>query len=531
MPDTLTQPVSASENTYDQVPYESHPFSGSHPDRLATVATLFGLRPAPIQHCRVLELGCASGGNLIPMGEQLPESQFLGIDFSAQQIADGQQLIEHLGLSNVELRHASILDVDEDYGLFDYIITHDVYSWVPPEVQEKILDLVAHHLHPHGVAYISYNTYPGWHMRGLIHELMRFHTEHFASPTVRTRQARAILDFLASSVRQDGSAYSALLKSELETLQRQPDSHLFHEHLEEVHAPLFFHEFVERLDAHQLQYLGESRLGSMALSGFQADVAKALRILATDQVQAEQYMDFLRNRTFRQTLVCRQGLPVNWSVPPDVLRKLYFASRCVPVNDPGPLQSENPVTYRTPAGATLTTATPLIKSALRCLREAWPRALAFDRLRQLAHQRLGEPCEQAPARDLQVLGVGLLDGHVAADLVDLHAAPIPCVPSAGDRPVVSLLARLQAARGPLVTNRRHEAVRVSNFDRRLLPFLNGQHDRESILDDLVEAARNGIMEVQREDEVLTDPQAIRIALNVVLEQALKGLAMNALLVG
>src|SRR5437868_4374710 len=81
-------------NAYDEVPYRSYPYAQSHPARMATLAALFGLRPAPVQTARVLELGCCTGGNLIPMAERLPEAQFVGVDFSARQIRDAQETIQ-----------------------------------------------------------------------------------------------------------------------------------------------------------------------------------------------------------------------------------------------------------------------------------------------------------------------------------------------------------------------------------------------------------------------------------------------------
>ena len=47
---------------------------------------LFGLNTAAPTQCRVLELGCAAGLNLIAMAALLPESTFVGIDLSPVQI-------------------------------------------------------------------------------------------------------------------------------------------------------------------------------------------------------------------------------------------------------------------------------------------------------------------------------------------------------------------------------------------------------------------------------------------------------------
>src|SRR5262245_39050357 len=148
--------------SYDEVPYASHPFAQTHPDRLATIATLFGMRPQAVEQCRVLELGCAAGGNLIPMAVTYPESHFVGVDLSGREIAEGQRAIETLRLKNIQLAQRDIRDLGDELGRFDYVICHGVYSWVSADVRDKILDLCARLLAPQGVAYVSYNTYPGW---------------------------------------------------------------------------------------------------------------------------------------------------------------------------------------------------------------------------------------------------------------------------------------------------------------------------------------------------------------------------------
>ena len=132
------EPVATS---YDRVPYKSHPFRQSHPDRLAVIATLHGMLPVPIERARVLELGCASGGNLMPMADQFPEASFLGLDMSIRQIQDGQRIVERAGLQNIELRQQNILEFDAPAESFDYILCHGVFSWVPDGVQRKNLDI------------------------------------------------------------------------------------------------------------------------------------------------------------------------------------------------------------------------------------------------------------------------------------------------------------------------------------------------------------------------------------------------------
>jgi methyltransferase-like protein/SAM-dependent methyltransferase len=529
------QPAAAPVYSYDEVPYESHPYAQTHPSRLFVVATLFGLNPKPVENCRVLELGAAAGGNIIPMAENLPQSWFVGIDLSARQVSDGERLIHTLGLKNVSLRHASITEVDESYGKFDYVISHGVFSWVPTPVREKILDIYAKNLNPDGVGYVSYNTYPGWHMRGMIRDMMRYHAMRFATAKQRTEQARALLDFLAQSVRQEGP-YSVLLKSELETLRHQADHYLYHEHLEEVNDPVYFHQFVEMAQSHGLRYLGEARIGTMVTGNFGPDVEKTLKILAPNQIQTEQYMDFLRNRMFRETLVVHKDAVPNWEIKPDCVRKLHLASSGKPVgNTPPDLKSEAATQYQTRSGMTLSTTKPLLKAAMQVFAERWPGTIPFAELRREARIRLGEDNPDDPAlaeADAKALAPGLLNSYISSDLVELHAAPVPVVKTPGEKPRAMGSARARAASGANgVANRRHEVAKLTDLDLRLLPLLDGSRDRVAVVDRLTELALTGDLNVQRDSQKLSDPADVKSALSAVIDPALNNLAAQALLVG
>ena len=167
---------------YDRVPYPGDPFPQTHPDRLATVATLFGLRPAAPDGCRVLELGCGDGGNLVPMAYGLPGGSFRGIDLSVRAIERAQALAGALKLENVRFERA---DVSAANGEFDYVIAHGVYSWVEPPARDALLAACRRCLAPNGVAYVSYDVLPGGHLREITRQMLRWHLRDVDEPEQR----------------------------------------------------------------------------------------------------------------------------------------------------------------------------------------------------------------------------------------------------------------------------------------------------------------------------------------------------------
>ncbi len=461
--------------SYDAFPYQSFPFPQTHPDRLATIGYLFGLAPAPLDRCRVLGIGCASGGNLIPMAAALPGSQFVGIDFSPVQIREGVAQVEALGLPNVRLEVMDILDADESLGRFDYIIAHGVYSWVPQEVQEKMLALCAQLLNPHGIAYISYNTLPGWGMRGAVRSVMRYHTSQFDDPALKVQQGRAILEFLVQTAANDPSAYGVMLRTEAEDMRRKPDYYVLHDFLEGVNQPLHFHEFIERAARHRLRYLGEANFEQMFPNDVTPENRQTLMRVAPDLLKREQFMDFIRNRTFRQTLLVHEDVSLERKVSPLRVMDLRAAGRAVPVNESIDIRSNTPEEFRSPEGSG-TTPYPVCKAALVALAARWPLSLTFAELRELAARGAGVP----PSAASDALLASFLLASFASGAVELHFAAPPFVRESGARPAAGRLQRHQAAAGAQVTTLRHEAINVDATTQALLPLLDGQHTRAEI---------------------------------------------------
>jgi methyltransferase-like protein/ubiquinone/menaquinone biosynthesis C-methylase UbiE len=518
-------------NAYDQIPYTSFPYPRSHPDHLRSVAGLFGLDAAPVTACRVLEIGCASGGNLIPMAEQLPGSTFVGIDLSARQIETGQTAVDAIGIDNLQLRCADLVAVDESLGEFDYIVCHGVYSWVAPDVQEAILRLCRRHLRERGVAFISYNTYPGFYLRQAVRDMMRFHVAQFDDPQTRVAQARALVEFFAAAAPGDGGdPYRTLLQRELEILRRTGSDYLFHEHLEEHNQPCYFHEFVARLQAAQLQYLGEADTHTMLTRDLPGEVSETLARISPDIVRLEQYTDFVRNRQMRCTLVCHAEVVLERSLAGRVVfdRGLGFAGR--PVDGPVDLASGTKVTFAVGGGATVSSSRPTTKAALVVLTQHAPDVLSFDELWAQTSALLarGNIVIVDETRDREELAADLLECFFRGG-VQLRTWRPTFTRTVGVRPRVSAYARWQATHARFATSRRHDRVDLDEASAQVVRLLDGQRDRAAIVEGLLARVDDGTLRLSRDDQAIEDRDAMREALGMVVDETLQRLAEHALL--
>lgn len=526
-------------NAYDQLPYPSLAYAQTHPDRLATLATVLGMSPAPVDRCRVLELGCASGGNLIPMAYALPDSELVGIDASQVQILQGQRIIDALGLDNLRLVHMDILDIDASLGEFDYIIVHGVYSWVPIPVREKILQVCKENLAPHGVSYVSYNTYPGWHMIDIVRGIMVFSSQDVDEPEMRAAKGRASLRQLAEMVPGEGSAYGGFLQmyaqlidGELEDSGPKSNSLLFHDEMEENNNPVYFYQFAEDAARHGLQYLGDfhhAKGGSLP-----PEVTAKLQAMSRNHVELEQHLDFLQNRTFRQTLLCHDDVVLSRSVKPAQARAFFAASKARPVSEDPDIASISVEQFRGHDGAILSIDHPVSKAAMLCLAEVWPRAISFEHLLAAARERLAQEPEGRTNGnngdiDAEVLGANLLRGHgYSQSLVELHVHSAPVASAAGERPRASRVARLWASQNDTITNLRHERLKLDPLVRFLLPFLDGSRDREALLETLLAGpVARGELTIDQAGGPTPD---VRQALTVEIENTLAWLAGAGLLI-
>ena len=542
---------------YDAVRYPPVVHPQTHPDRLFVNATILGMTPAPVGRCRVLELGCGDGSNLAAIAHAHPDSECVGLDLSAAAVADGQAFAAEVGLKNLSLRAADLMDIGPDFGRFDYIIAHGLYSWVPPAVQDKTLEISRNNLVPSGISYVSYSAYPGAHFRHLMRGLMLYHTRQFTDPLEKVQQARGILNFVANSqppqrpteeggegtaaekpaaayARRRNQVYRELIRNELDHMSRTPPAIIFHDDLSGFNAPVYFHEFAAHAARHGLQYLCEADFIETqppvpgAPTSMSPEVTRVLDQLPPDDlVVREQYADFIKCRQFRQTLLCHAAVPVSRPPAPDRVRRLYVSSAAQPVSPSMDFRSPVPEEFALPSKGTFKVNHPVAKAALAELGAAWPRRLHFDEMLARCRQRVGA----ATDGDDRALADLLLTGY-AANILALHAFAPPIAAEAGERPLASALSRAQAARRPLVSNLVGTTVDLSGaIPRRLLRLLDGTRDRAALAAELARLCLRDGAAPEQDGRPVTDPAEVTNILRREMDHHLSTMARLALLIG
>lgn len=304
------------QTIYKELGYKSYPFPFTTPAYLEAYGTLVGLNTPPAKTARVLELGATYGGNIISQAVHNPEATFVGIELSQDQVEKGNKIISDAKLDNISLIQGDIMNFDETLGTFDYIIAHGFYSWISDEMKDKLLDIISKHLADNGIAYVSYNTYPGWHTMEEVRQLMLFanrghdeltHKEKvLRGKTVGSLVGSQILNY--DNLKERNSKFLGALRS----VMQKDDYYVGHDHLEPHNDPCYFYQFNDHLKAHNLAYVCNADLTLSMVRTYDESIADKLEKLAPNsQADQEQYLDFMLDTTFRKSIICKADAAKN----------------------------------------------------------------------------------------------------------------------------------------------------------------------------------------------------------------------------
>ncbi len=483
----------ATTTNYDELPYFCMARPSTHPLRLSGILNLLGIKAPPANQCRVLELGCGDGTNLFSMAIVFPETQFIGIDLSIEQINIGKSRLEQLNLKNIQLYQEDILNLKNDIGCFDYIIVHGVYSWVSEKVQNKILELCSNHLTDNGAAYISYNTRPGWNLRMTIRDMLLYHTKGFQTIPEKVSQIKSWLKLVENHVSnklskilptQINYGYYRYLKNELPEFLELPESYLFHEFLEDNNTPIYFHEFIEKATQYNLVYAGDADVRFMFREFQTPEMVEMFEKL--DTISKEQYVDFLENRQFHMSILCKKGIEINPKLPEKKLEEFYFSCAAITRSKNITFEEGKAVEFESAEMVFLEYST-LGKAALICLSERFPETVNFEQLLQLIQAILPE--NNLNKQEL----IKILLRFSMKGLIEAFPLPLPITLGIEEYPQISPLVRLELAeKKEQVTSLRQDTTILSNpILIHFMPYLDGKHSRNDLIDILETWAGEG----------------------------------------
>ena len=503
---------------YDVMPYSSMPFPETQPGSIAALATLFSRAAPAVEAARVLELGCASGGNLIPLAVRFPNATFEGVDLSARHAEDGMALIAELGLGNIVIRQGDIAALDLTGKRYDFIICHGVFSWAPKAVQEAILRICAENLTENGLAYVSYNVLPGWHLRMIARDICRYHAGDEGTPQERVARAREILSQIAQTPEGSG-AYEQMLREEAKRNLRMNDSYTLGELLGADNSPCHFHEFVERAGAHGLAYLCDAGVGETVPDTLGAERDALIGAAAAgDDLAREQYSDFLTGRAFRRSILVRAETLIGRVIQPNSLARLHFS--CALSQEKS---SDGEYVFRRDA-AKLATNDPVVGSALTYLTAAYPDTRSFDEIAAHAAEATGLERSSFSARLLDALLRTSLKGHVA-----ISSHPLRIGSAESERPAIWSMARAQIRQNQSwVCTLLHTPIQLTPPVRFVAALLDGKNARAQIEERLAAAIAERIIVIEGVEAPSGAPAQRELA-HRLLESILRDFRRSALL--
>ncbi len=493
-----------------------------HIDRLASIARLHSVNCAPPNSCRVLDIGCGCGEALLFSAELYPESTFVGIDSSNEAISSAIEMRQSLGLKNVEFVCGDLSCFSAEEFSYDYVVCHGVFSWVPPKVSRKILEIVAQVLSETGVFYVSYNTLPGWYLKETIRDSLSSCLSGFS----QEEYSKQCLEFLSLLGEAAGYAFerpfSLMLSREVNRIEEESESYFKYELLSQETSAIYLKDFLNLVGSFGLSYISESRFSRTAIGKFiLAETGSILKKLDSFGINSfidiEQFSDFAFFNSFRESILVRCGAGPTEDIKKDQLDTFFFFSNFKPVS--GIVETENSVQdFKNDNGTVVSVNDINERKVLGFLSSNWPYRKSFGEI----SESVGVSADILKEIITHLLYREWID--LSCDLENLKSSPHTFV-----RPRSSNFSRIQALKGFLVTNLNFDTVMLEGFELELLPLLDGSKDKETLCAELLKLLQSDGAEIYEDGVPISDPTKQEMLVSKLLEDALKTLERAALL--
>jgi len=442
----MSTPIHASpQEVRDEGACPLGPDAASASDRLVAVGRLFGIATCDPAGARVLEVGCGDGADLLARAARFPLGRFVGTGASTRELSQARAAADDLGLDNVAFVEGDVRSAALPAGAFDIIVAHGFYSRAPREMRDAFFATARERLAPDGLLVTSYDLLPGGHVRRIGRDAARLEAAAVVDAAAQPEAERRIRRELAEAWSAAGGAAAALALA-LTDDDAQAGGVRHPGDPSPPSDPVYFTSFVRHAAAHGLHYLADADLGTMGAGDLSPGLQKI--VAACDTLAREQYVDFARLRTFRQSVLVGADARRRAKLTPSAIDAMHASAR--------------PGADRDGAGG---------GTVAQWLAMRYPASVPVTELLAELESRGVRPEDTR----------GAVVRACFAGAIVLRAMPAAAAAAPGERPRAFAFARWQAARCDTLTSLLHERVVVDEPDaRRILTLADGTRDRGAL---------------------------------------------------
>ena len=299
--------MTAADDPIERTAYVETFFKELSPTWLNYVVALHGLRPCALDRpFAYAELGCGFGQTIATNAAAFPNARFLACDINPLHVEAARRYAAALALGNLEVHGASFDELARrDLPPLDFVVLHGVYSWIGEDARKAVCSFIRRHLKPGGIAYVSYNSLPGWSveipLRRLFRELATTDGDDVNGALARGLRS---LNALADAKLAFFTTHPAMREVAKSFATRAP-GYMAHEYLGEHWSASYSVDVADDLRDADLHYVGSATLADNHPALTTGDDASAAIAVLPTARQRRLADDFATNRSFRRDVFVR----------------------------------------------------------------------------------------------------------------------------------------------------------------------------------------------------------------------------------
>jgi len=492
------------------------------------LGTLRGLPLIEVEPAKILVLGLAELGELIPLASYLPEATLVGMDHSEVHLSTAREHIDALDLKNIRLVEGLDGKLIEEEGPFAYIIARGVVERRDSPPREEVLRACATALAPQGLAVFTYHALPGWQPMADLSAWIGQFIDLDAPEEEQVGNVRALASMLVGQG-PDARAEREGLRSLALTIGSMDDRAVLEEIIAPAFEPLRLFEMVVAAEKEGLEYIGDAQREPgqvQLLEGLSRDFAEG----GLNSLGLESLGELSLPRPFRASVFGRAPLPDSRTRLPG-LDSQMISLRLQPAKGELNLDAEAEA-FQGPFGTNIEVESRLLRAAIVRISEAYPRAVPISETLDAALKDLAEIdqswADTAGESEFEEAR-GILAHLCFVGLAQLRTRSLPIASEIEPTPRVHELVRYQAKRGAWVTTPTLMDAELGPLLRALVLCLDGERDEAGIAVELTKALERGDLGLEREGALPADPMNRQMMLRGHLMQGLNQLHQIGLL--